>query len=327
TGELIVVIKSTVPVGTSGAVKAVIAQRLAERAETHTFRMVSNPEFLKEGTAVNDCLRPDRVILGVSDEESAEVMTSLYAPFMKNSYRAVIMDIPSAEMTKYAANAMLALRISFMNELSSVCEAVGADINNVRIGIGSDGRIGYKFLYAGCGYGGSCFPKDVRALIVTAKENGCTADILEAAEGVNERQKLVLVNKIIKKFGEDLSGHRFAVWGIAFKPDTDDTRYAPSLSIIAELTKRGAVVTAYDPLVKVLPEQNDAVTVASDKYKALEGADALILVTEWKAFRSPDFDEIKAKLKTPVIFDGRNQYDAAALRGAGFYYEQIGRQS
>jgi UDPglucose 6-dehydrogenase len=283
--------------------------------------VVSNPEFLKEGSAVADCMSPERVIIGTSEEKPAETLKALYAPFTRNYDRFIITDAASAEMIKYASNAMLATRISFMNELSHLCEAAGADINKVRHGMGADSRIGTSFLYAGIGYGGSCFPKDVQALIHTAKENGCTADILESVEAVNKRQKLVLADKVVRRFGDDLSGRRFAMWGLAFKPNTDDLREAPSIVIAGELVKRGAAVAAYDMCVKEFPVD---VTIVKSKYDALNDADALLLVTEWKEFRTPDFDEIKLRLKSPVIFDGRNQYSSKLLREAGFEYYQIG---
>lgn len=325
--DMIIVNKSTVPVGTAAVVYGIVDEEMRRRRVSHAVRVVSNPEFLKEGTAINDCMSPDRVVIGAPCEESAEVMKELYAPFVRTSERFILMDVASAEMTKYAANAMLATRISFMNEIACLCEAVGADVNKVRLGIGSDGRIGYKFLFAGCGYGGSCFPKDVQALIKTAKDHGCSASILEQVEAVNHRQKQLLVDKVTRRFGDVLSGKKIAIWGLAFKPNTDDVREAPALHIIRQLVAKGAEIAVYDPVateeaklhLKDLP-----VTYEKSKYTPLAGADAMLLVTEWKEFRSPDFDEMKARMKTPVIFDGRNQYIAETLKRQGFEYYQIG---
>jgi len=316
--DMTVVIKSTVPPGTSG--------KVYEKIKTLTqfkITMVSNPEFLKEGSAIEDCMSPDRVVIGVNDSDSEKMMRSLYGAFVSKNDRIIVMDVVSAEITKYAANAMLATRISFMNELSGLCEAVGGDISKVRLGIGSDSRIGYSFLYAGAGYGGSCFPKDVRALIKTASENGCETEILNAVENVNSRQKLVLVNKIVKRFGLDLSGLKFALWGLTFKPNTDDMREAPSLVIIRELQARGAEVIAYDPQIK----EGYGVEHSENKYDALNGADALILVTEWKEFRSPDFGEISLRLRTKVVFDGRNIWSLLNLSESGIEYTGIGVNS
>lgn len=332
---LIVVDKSTVPVGTSDKVRAVIQGELDRRKSKLTFDVVSNPEFLKEGRACEDFLKPDRVIVGTDSNDALEVMQELYAPFLRspNGSEAldafISMDLRSAEITKYAANSMLATKISFMNEIANICERVGADVNKVRRGIGSDHRIGYKFIYPGCGYGGSCFPKDVQALIQTCSQVGYDAEILKSVERVNMRQKKVLVNKIVRRFGEDLSNCTFAIWGLAFKPETDDMREAPSISIIQELVERGARVSAYDPeavhvaqthYLKDVPN----ISYATSKYDALNGADALILVTEWKEFLSPDFPEIAKRLKGKYIFDGRNQYKEKTLRNLGFVYEQIG---
>ena len=327
THDMLVVDKSTVTVGTAFKVLEVIRDEQAKRGVNFKCRIVSNPEFLKEGTAVADCMSPDRVVIGVADDESAELMRELYAPFIRTSDRFVVMDICSAEMTKYAANAMLATRISFMNEMARICEAVGADINKVRLGVGSDSRIGYSFLFAGCGYGGSCFPKDIQALIRTAEDNGCSAGILEQVEAVNHWQKRLLADKVVSRFGEDLSGKKIAVWGLAFKPNTDDMREAPAVVIIRELLSRGAAVSAYDP--KAMAEADaryfgGTVDYAKDKYSALDGADALLLVTEWKEFRSPDFDEMNKRMRCPVIIDGRNQYNAEFLKKKGFEYYQIG---
>lgn len=327
--HMYVIDKSTVPVGTADKVRAAIQKELDKRASDLTFDVISNPEFLKEGTAVGDCMRPDRIVIGADNDEAFSVMEQLYKPYILNTENFIRMDIASAEMTKYTANAMLATKISFMNEISNICEKVGADVNKVRRGIGSDKRIGYSFIYAGCGYGGSCFPKDVQALIRTSEQYRHTPHILEAVETVNANQKLVIPRKIIERFGKDLTGFNFAVWGLAFKPDTDDMRQAASITIIKELTERGATVTAYDP--KAVKEaqtcylkDNDKVTYVTSKYTALNDADAMILVTEWKEFRSPDMDEIKKRLKNPIIFDGRNQYSAKELKKLGFEYYQIG---
>lgn len=326
--NMIVVDKSTVPVGTAYKVEEVISSELNLRSVDYKFKIVSNPEFLKEGSAIKDCMSPDRIIVGVPDSEAAEAMKELYAPFIRNRDRFILMDVKSAEMTKYASNAMLATRISFMNEMANICERLGADINNVRIGMGSDNRIGYSFLYAGCGYGGSCFPKDVQALIKMAKDTGYNARILENVEAVNKDQKRVLVDKIVSKYGENLSGKIFALWGLAFKPETDDMREATSIVVVNELTKRGAVIKAFDPKAsneaKKIFKGNNNIIYETSKYVAICDADALILVTEWKEFRSPDFDELKCKMKSPVIFDGRNQYNKKMMNKMGFEYFQIG---
>jgi UDPglucose 6-dehydrogenase len=329
TQPIVVVDKSTVPVGTADKVKATIQTELDVRNLDTAFYVVSNPEFLKEGAAVEDFMKPDRVVIGASEEKALDVMRQLYAPFFRSNDRFVTMDIRSAEMTKYAANAMLATKISFMNEIANICERVGADVNNVRIGIGSDNRIGYSFIYPGCGYGGSCFPKDVSALSKLAADVDYKSELIDAVENVNNRQKFVISNKVIERFGEDLSGLKFAVWGLAFKPGTDDMREAPAIYVIKELVKRGAQVSAYDP--KAITEAKEhylkdvEVNYCSSKYEASEGADALILLTEWKEFRSPDFGELKKQLKTPIIFDGRNQYNAFNLEEKGFEYYQIGK--
>jgi UDPglucose 6-dehydrogenase len=325
----VIVDKSTVPVGTADKVKATVQAALAERGLTLEFAVVSNPEFLKEGAAVADCMRPDRIILGTDDERAALLMRALYTPFMRNHDRLQLMDMRSAELTKYAANAMLATRISFMNELALLAERVGADIEQVRRGIGSDPRIGTHFLYAGAGYGGSCFPKDVQALIHTGRENGLRLGVLEAVEAANERQKLVLVDKVVRRFGEDLSGRRLAVWGLAFKPNTDDMREAPSRTVLAELSRRGAQVRAYDPVAaeeaaRVLGPL-PGLTLVDSADAATDGADALLVVTEWKEFRTPDFDRLKQVLKQPLVFDGRNLYDPALMRAMGIEYHGIGR--
>ena len=326
----VVVDKSTVPVGTADRVHAAIADELRQRGVQTPYAVVSNPEFLKEGAAVEDFMRPDRIIVGTSDEQAILLMRALYAPFQRNRERLIVTDARSAELTKYAANAMLATRISFMNELANLAEKLGADIEMVRQGIGSDPRIGYHFLYPGCGYGGSCFPKDVKALIKTAaNEAGLELQVLTAVEASNDAQKHVLGRKIKQRLGDDLTGRHFAVWGLAFKPNTDDMREAPSLELIADLLAAGATVTAYDPVAmheaqRVLGEQ-PSIRYAQTPNDALEGADALVIVTEWKEFRSPDFDLIKARLKQPLIVDGRNLYDPALVRGQGFDYLAIGR--
>ena len=329
TAEKVVVDKSTVPVGTADKVRDAIADELKRRGESIPYHVVSNPEFLKEGAAVEDFQRPDRIVVGLDSDRAEEVMREIYAPFQRHHDKLMVMDVRSAELTKYAANAMLATRISFMNELANLAESLGADIESVRRGIGSDTRIGYGFLYSGCGYGGSCFPKDVKALIKTGATNGHDLAVLNAVEDANDRQKLVLVKKIIKAFGENLSGKRFAIWGLAFKPNTDDMREAPSRIIISELVKRGASIAAYDPVAmteakRVIPEPIDYV---DHPMQALAKADALVIVTEWKEFRSPDFEEIARELKTPQIFDGRNMYEPAVVKRAGLTYHGIGRRS
>ena len=325
----VIVDKSTVPVGTADLVKAAVAETLAERGESLEFSVVSNPEFLKEGAAIDDFMRPDRVVIGVDDERAAAMMRRLYAPFQRNHERVLLMDVRSAELTKYAANAMLATRISFMNELANLAESLGADIEQVRLGMGSDPRIGYHFLYPGVGYGGSCFPKDVKALVQTAKENGHDLRVLSAVEEANELQKLRLVHKVLARFGDDLSGRRFAMWGLAFKPNTDDMREAPSRVIAEELSRRGAEVVAFDPVAtheaqRVMGDIAH-LSFADDMMAALQQADALLIVTEWKMFRAPDLDAVKRALKQPLVFDGRNMYDPAWMREQGFDYFAIGR--
>ena len=326
----VVVDKSTVPVGTADKVHEAIADELRQRGLQTPFAVVSNPEFLKEGAAVEDFMRPDRIIVGASDEQAISLMRALYAPFQRNRERLIVTDVRSAELTKYAANAMLATRISFMNELANLAEKLGADIEMVRHGMGSDPRIGYHFLYPGCGYGGSCFPKDVKALIKTASdEDDVDLKVLMAVEAANSAQKHVLGRKIKQRLGDDLTGRHFAVWGLAFKPNTDDMREAPSLALLADLLAAGATVTAYDPAAmheaqRVLGNE-PRVRYAQSPNEALEGADALVIVTEWKEFRSPDFDLIKERLKQPLIVDGRNLYDPALVRGQGFDYLAIGR--
>jgi len=325
----VVVDKSTVPVGTADRVRAAIAEELAARGAAIEFSVVSNPEFLKEGAAVDDFMKPDRVVIGASDERARNAMRALYAPFQRNHERMIFMDIRSAELTKYAANAMLATRISFMNEIANLAEKLGADVELVRQGIGSDPRIGYHFLYAGCGYGGSCFPKDVQALQRTAGEVGLPFRILDAVEAVNETQKRVLAGKIVKRFGEDLGGKRFAVWGLAFKPNTDDMREAPARALIGELLERGATVIAYDPVAmheaRRVFGDDKRIGYADNPMQAVEGAAALVIVTEWKEFRSPDFGRLKEMLVTPAIFDGRNLYDPVMTRDLGFEYYPLGR--
>jgi UDPglucose 6-dehydrogenase len=326
---MVIVDKSTVPVGTADKVKATIQAELDRRGVDIKFDVVSNPEFLKEGAAIKDFLHPDRVVIGAESEKAMTVMRELYAPFMKHHDRFIGMDIKSAEMTKYAANAMLATKISFMNEMSQICERVGADVNKVRNGIGSDSRIGYSFIYPGCGYGGSCFPKDVQALAKTAKDFGYNPRILDAVEAVNLDQKYVMSNKVISRFGENLAGKTFAIWGLSFKPETDDMREASSITIINELTLRGAKIVAYDPKARHEAESyylksNDRVSYVDAKYDALKSADAVILVTEWQEFRSPDFDEMKKLLKNAIFFDGRNQFNKEKMSEYGFEYFQIG---
>ncbi|MBE0612791.1 MAG: UDP-glucose/GDP-mannose dehydrogenase family protein [Burkholderiales bacterium] len=325
----VVVDKSTVPVGTADKVRAAIAEELKQRGADIDFSVVSNPEFLKEGAALEDFMRPDRIVIGSDDERATAIMRNLYGPFQRSHERVITMDVRSAELTKYAANAMLATRISFMNELANLAERLGADIECVRRGIGADPRIGYHFLYPGAGYGGSCFPKDVQALMRTAGEADMKLLILDAVEQANAAQKQVLGAKILKRFGPDLKGLNFALWGLAFKPNTDDLREAPSRVLLAELLARGASVTAYDPVA--MPEARhiykaeNRVRFADSPMAALEGADALAIVTEWKEFRSPDFQRIKQLLRTPAIFDGRNLYDPAEVRKNGLEYYPIGR--
>ena len=330
TSEKVIVDKSTVPIGTGDKVRAAVAEELKKRNVDIHFSVVSNPEFLKEGAAVEDFMRPDRIVIGTEDPKAIEVMKQVYAPFQRNHERLVVTNLRSAELIKYAANSMLATRISFMNELANLAEIVGADIEMVRQGIGSDPRIGYHFLYPGCGYGGSCFPKDVKALIKSAKDvAGFDLKLLKAVEEVNDLQKFVLPKKIKKQFGESLKGKHFALWGLAFKPNTDDMREASSRVLIDELIKVGATITAYDPVAmdegKRIFKDEKNITFADTQDEALKNADALIIVTEWTEFRSPDFALIKSSLKTPMIFDGRNLYDPKAVRALGFNYFPIGR--
>ena len=325
----IVVDKSTVPVGTADKVREHISAALKRRSAAHEFDVVSNPEFLKEGAAINDFMKPDRIIVGTDNPRTTELLRALYEPFNRNHDRMITMDVRSAELTKYAANAMLATKISFMNEVANLAERLGADIENVRIGIGSDPRIGYQFIYPGAGYGGSCFPKDVRALSRTASQNGYEAQLLEAVEEVNDRQKHRLFDKISHHFNGDLKGKTVALWGLSFKPNTDDMREAPSNTLMDALWDAGAVVRAYDP--EAMPEArrlhpDEGKLVLCDKAEdVLQDADALVIVTEWQEFRSPDFGLIKKSLKSPVVFDGRNLYDPAALEAAGLDYYGIGR--
>jgi UDPglucose 6-dehydrogenase len=328
-GARVIVDKSTVPVGTADKVKAAVAEALAKRGAKHPFSVVSNPEFLKEGAAVEDFMRPDRIVIGAEDPDAIAAMRELYAPFQRNHERLQLMDIRSAELTKYAANAMLATRISFMNELALLAEKLGADIEHVRNGIGSDPRIGYHFLYPGAGYGGSCFPKDVTALLRTGEECGVDLKVVKAVEEANQRQKAVVAQKVVQRFGKDLKGRRFALWGLAFKPNTDDMREAPSLVVIQALLDRGAAVCAYDPVAmdeaRRIYGKERSVSFAASAMDAVKGSDALVIMTEWKAFRSPDFDELKKMLKAPVIVDGRNLYEPSVVASHGLEYYPIGR--
>lgn len=329
TTRKVVVDKSTVPVGTADKVRAAMREVLVERGVDVPFSVASNPEFLKEGAAINDFMSPDRIIVGADDEHTIDTMRRIYAPFQRTHERVMVMDVRSAELTKYAANAMLATRISFMNEMANLAEALGADIEQVRRGIGADPRIGYHFLYPGIGYGGSCFPKDVQALMRTAGEHALPMRVIEAAETANQAQKLRLADKVVARYGADLQGRTFALWGLAFKPNTDDMREAPSLSTIADLTRRGARIRAYDPVAmpqaaKVL-DDNPAVELVDDMYQALDGADGLLIATEWKVFRAPDLTRVKQMLKAPLIIDGRNLYVPADMRAQGFDYQGIGR--
>lgn len=324
---LTIVTKSTVPVGTAHKVRLAIQEELDKRHSNLTFDVASNPEFLKEGAAVKDFLSPNRIVVGVESTRAKDLMTRLYRPFLLNNFRVIFMDVPSAEMTKYAANAMLATRISFMNDIANLCEIVGADVNMVRKGIGTDERIGHHFLYPGCGYGGSCFPKDVKALVKTASDHGYPMRILQAVEAVNESQKSILFRKLEHYFQGDLKGKRIAVWGLAFKPETDDMREAPSLVVIQKLIESGCQVTAYDPIA--IPESRrrigDAVRYAKDIYDAVVDADALLLVTEWKEFRMPSWAAIKKLMANPLVVDGRNIYDSKEMEEYGFEYHCIGR--
>ncbi|WP_301103239.1 UDP-glucose/GDP-mannose dehydrogenase family protein [Propionivibrio sp.] len=327
----LVVDKSTVPVGTADRVKAAMHEELQARGLNIEFGVASNPEFLKEGAAVDDFMKPDRIVIGTDSDKATQLLRSLYTPFQRNRDRLLVMDVRSAELTKYAANAMLATRISFMNELAILAEKLGADIEQVRHGIGADPRIGYHFLYAGCGYGGSCFPKDVQALRRTAQENNVPLHVLNAVELANETQKSVLINKIRARFGSDLKNRHFAFWGLAFKPNTDDMREAPSRTMIEALWRMGASVCAYDPAAmdetRAIYGQRTDLMLADSPMDALQNADALLIVTEWKAFRSPNFETMKSLLKAPIIFDGRNLYEPEAMRAHGFEYFPIGRRT
>ncbi len=326
----VVIDKSTVPVGTADQVKAALREELDGRDLKLDFSVVSNPEFLKEGAAVDDFMRPDRVVIGADDERAIKLMRELYAPFIRNHDRVIVMDVRSAELTKYAANAMLATRISFMNELANLADKLGADIEQIRIGIGSDPRIGFHFLYPGCGYGGSCFPKDVQALIRTADDNDAGLKVLRAVEEANEDQKHLLLHKIRARFGSNLNGKNFALWGLAFKPNTDDMRAASSRVVIQGLWEMGARVTAYDPVAmneaRRIFGDDPRLSYADSPMSALNGADALVIVTEWKEFRVPNFDDVKAALATPIIFDGRNLYTPSQVRSHGIEYVAIGRR-
>lgn len=324
---LVVVTKSTVPVGTARKVEAAIREELTKRGVDIPFDVASNPEFLKEGSAIKDFMSPDRVVVGVESEKARELMTRLYAPFMLNNFRVIFTDVPSAEMIKYAANSMLATRISFMNDIANLCELVGADVNQVRKGIGSDTRIGSKFLYPGCGYGGSCFPKDVKALVQTAEQNGYDMRVLKAVKEVNERQKSVLFEKLRRHYG-DLQGKTIALWGLAFKAETDDMREATSLVTIGHLLEAGCTVRVFDPAAmdEARRRLGDAIIYASDIYDAAKGADALLLLTEWKQFRLPSWARVHDLMRNPIVFDGRNIYDPAEMRKNGFEYYSIGRK-
>ncbi len=325
----VVVNKSTVPVGTADRVRASVAGSLRDRGAILPFAVVSNPEFLKEGAAIEDFMRPDRVVVGADDEQAMHLMRALYAPFLRNRDRMLMMDVRSAELTKYAANAMLALRISFMNEMAALAEQVGADVEQVRLGVGSDPRIGTHFLYAGCGWGGSCFPKDVRALTRMGHDAGLEMSLLEATRSVNERQRQLLAERVVERFGEVLTHLSFGLWGLAFKPGTDDMREAPSLVVVEELLKRGARIRAFDPVA--MPNAaarwpgRSGLEFVSDPYAAAAGVDALVIVTEWREFRSPDFERLKQVMKSPIVFDGRNLYDPAQMLEQGFDYRSIGR--
>ncbi|MFQ6023455.1 MAG: UDP-glucose dehydrogenase family protein [Acidiferrobacterales bacterium] len=329
----VIVDKSTVPVGTAEQVEAAVRKGLRERDADTPFDVVSNPEFLKEGAAVQDFMRPDRIIIGTDSERAQEIMREIYAPFMRTRERVLFMGVREAEMTKYAANAMLATKISFMNEIATLCDRMDVDVESVRLGIGADSRIGYGFIYPGCGYGGSCFPKDVRALIHTAKEQKFEPEILQAVQSRNNAQKRILFQKITQRFGAKLNQHTFGIWGLAFKPSTDDMREAPSLVLLDELIAAGARVKAYDPVAmpaaqRQLPKswfESTQLELTENPYDALKDVDAMVLVTEWKPFRHPDFAKMKRMMKSPIIFDGRNQYDPDALRAAGFEYTGVGR--
>lgn len=322
-GYKVIVDKSTVPVGTARKVADIIKSKT-----NHPFDVVSNPEFLKQGAAVDDFMRPDRVVLGADSQKALDIMKNLYAPLVKNQNPIITMDTMSAEMVKYASNSFLAVKISYINEIANICEKVGADINKVRLGMCADSRIGTKFLYPGLGYGGSCFPKDVKALIKTAKDNNCDCMMIESADNINKKQRLIFIDKILKRFGDDLTGKTFALWGLAFKPKTNDMREAPSITIINALLSKGAKIKAYDPKAydsaKII--FGEKIEYGESSYSILKEAEALLLLTEWNEFRTPDFDKIKSELKNPVIFDGRNQYDEKLLESLGFEYYQVGKR-
>lgn len=325
---VVVVTKSTVPVGTAVKIRDVINEELDKRGVQIDFDVASNPEFLKEGSAIKDFMSPDRVVVGVDSERAKRLLTRLYKPFLLVNFRVIFMDIPSAEMTKYAANSMLATRISFMNDIANLCEKVGADVNMVRDGIGSDARIGRRFLYAGCGYGGSCFPKDVKALVKTADDNGYSMEVLKAVERVNERQKALLFTKLQKAFGNiSLNGHTVTLWGLAFKPETDDMRESTALVMIRLLSESGCKIRVYDPIAmdECKRRVGDAVTYCRDMYDAVDGSEALLLLTEWKQFRLPDWQKVKDRMKRPLLIDGRNIFDAQEMKDMGFDYHCIGR--
>ena len=324
---LVVVTKSTVPIGTAKKVKAAVQEELDKRGVNIPFNVASNPEFLKEGAAIDDFLKPDRIVIGIESEKAVEVLKRLYKPFLLNNHPIVFMDIPSAEMTKYTANAMLATKISFMNDIANLCEIVGADITSVRRGIGSDNRIGYSFIYAGAGYGGSCFPKDVKALIKTSIQHGHPLEVLKSVEDVNDRQKEVLFNKVNKHFNGDLKGKRIAIWGLSFKPNTDDMREAPALVIIDKLVSAGAKMIGYDPVAMKECKRRigDKIEYANDQYEAIKDADALLLVTEWSEFRVPKWKEMESIMKSKLVFDGRNIYEPKDMKDWGWTYYSIGR--
>ncbi len=325
---VVVVTKSTVPVGTAVKIRDVINEELDKRGVQIDFDVASNPEFLKEGSAIKDFMSPDRVVVGVDSERAKRLLTRLYKPFLLVNFRVIFMDIPSAEMTKYAANSMLATRISFMNDIANLCEKVGADVNMVRDGIGSDARIGRRFLYAGCGYGGSCFPKDVKALVKTADDNGYSMEVLKAVERVNERQKALLFTKLQKAFGNiSLNGHTVTLWGLAFKPETDDMRESTALVMIRLLSEAGCKIRVYDPIAmeECRRRVGDVVTYCRDMYDAVDGSEALLLLTEWKQFRLPDWQKVKDRMKRPLLIDGRNIFDAQEMKELGFDYHCIGR--
>ena len=329
--EIIIVNKSTVPVGTADKVRKIVEGELKVRKSNLLFDIVSNPEFLKEGAAINDFMTPDRVVVGANNDDSINKMKELYSPFFRTNNRFISMDIRSAEMTKYAANAMLATKISFMNEIANICERVGANVNNVRIGIGSDNRIGYSFIYPGCGYGGSCFPKDISALSRLSSDVNYNAELINAVENINERQKSIISNKVIARFGKDLSGFTFSVWGLSFKPETDDMREAPAINVIKNILERGGRINAYDPKATIEAKtyylKGLNVEYFESKYDAAKDTDALIILTEWKEFRSPNFNRLKSLLKNKIIFDGRNIYSNLKLEIKGWEYQQIGKAS